>query len=110
MAEATDSQYFRLERFRSLVKRHLATHGRFDGTNLVVDAPHGGLLGFVGGRRNPALKVESAAGSIFHSGWEDLSVKVYRRDVFERAKAMAEGYEQLTQRSVTLVCYFEPDS
>ncbi len=77
MAETTDSRYFRLERFRSLMKRHLGTPGRYNGTDLAVDEAAGGLFGLVGGKRTKILQIESATASLFQSGWEDLSIKVF---------------------------------
>ena len=109
MADATDSRYFRLERFRALMKRHLATAGRFDGECLTVDATVGGFLGLMGGERPRALQIESEAGSLFESGWEDISIRVFRSEFFDRARSLGEDYEAMTQQVVTLLCYFELD-
>jgi len=106
MTETTGSRYLRLQRFRSLMRRHLGSSGRFDGECLIVDASMGGFLGLVSGQRAKALQVESAAGSLFASGWDDLSIRVFRAERFDRAMSLAEEYEQLTQQAVTLICYF----
>jgi hypothetical protein len=108
MPETTDSRYFRLERFRSLMKKHLAASGRFDGATLTVDIHVGGFLGLVGGKRTPALQIDSASGSLFQDGWEDLSISVFRSEFFDSAESLGEAYEQLTQQVVTLICYVEP--
>jgi hypothetical protein len=92
------------------MKRHLATSGRFNGTCLTVDASLGGLLGLVGGRQMKALQIDSAADSLFQRDWEDIAIRVYRREFFDRARSLAEDYEQLTQQAVTLVCHFKLDS
>ncbi|MEA3638757.1 MAG: hypothetical protein VBE63_02310 [Lamprobacter sp.] len=89
------------------MKRHLASSGRFDGTSLTVDASIGGFMGLVRGKRTQALQIASAADdSLFQSGWEDLSISVFQREFFDRARSLGEEYEQLTQQAVTLFCYF----
>ncbi|WP_462321736.1 hypothetical protein, partial [Halochromatium sp.] len=82
--------------------------GRFNGTYLAVDEAVG-VLGLVGGKRAKVLQIESAAESLFQSGWEDLSIKIFQRELFERARSLGEAYEQLTQHAVTLICYFSLD-
>lgn len=109
MADASGSRYVRLERFRSLMKRHLATAGRFNGSYLTVEASIGGLFGLVSGQRSKALQIDSAADSLFQNDWEDISIRVFEREFFERARSLAEEYEELTQQVVTLVCYFGLD-
>ncbi|MEA1052231.1 hypothetical protein U5801_20835 [Lamprobacter modestohalophilus] len=109
MAETTGSRYFRLQRFRALMKRHLATSGRFDGRCLTVDTAVGGFLGLVGGKQTTAIQIDSAADSLFQSDWEDLSIRVFQREFFAQARSLAEAYEQLTQQAVTLICHFELD-
>ncbi len=95
-----------------MVKKYLATSGRFNGTYLTVDASVGGLFGLVGVKRTQALQIDSATDSLFQSGWEDISIRVFQREFFNKARSLGEEYEQLTQQTVTLVCYFnlDPDS
>lgn len=109
MTQETGSRYFRLQRFRSLLKQHLGSPGRFNGEYLTVDTSSGGLLGLVGGRQTKALRVDSSSGSLFQDDWEDISIGLHRRDLLTRVTTLGEAYEQLTQRSVTVVCYFPPD-
>ncbi len=106
MSEATGSRYLRLERFRSMMRRHIDTPGRFDGDFLIVDASTDRFLSLVGGPRAKALQVESVVGSLFASGWGDLSIRVFQAELFDRAMSLGEEYEQLTQQAVTLICYF----
>lgn len=70
------------------------------------DASTGGFLGLVGGQRAKALRVESVAGNLFASGWDDLSIRVFQAERFDRAMSLGEEYEQLTQQAVTLIYYF----
>ena len=57
------------------------------------------------------LQIDSATDSLFERDWEDLSIRVFQRGYFERARSLGEAYEELTQQAVTVVCYFslEPD-
>jgi hypothetical protein len=110
MTQDTGSRYFRLQRFRALLKQHLGSPGRFNGEYLTVEPSSRGLLGLVGGHQTEALRVDSSSGSLFHDDWEDLSIGLYRRDLLARVLKLGEAYEQLTERTVTVVCYFPPDS
>jgi hypothetical protein len=91
------------------MKRHLATAGRFNGEYLTVDAAPGGLLGLVSGKRPQALQIDSLTGSLFQSDWEDISIRVFQPEFFDSARSLGEEYEELTQQTVTLLCYFELD-
>ncbi len=46
------------------------------------------------------------AGNLFASGWDDLSIRVFQAERFDRAMSLGEEYEQLTQQAVTLIYYF----
>lgn len=89
-----------------MMRRHLRTPGRFDGDFLIVDASTDGFLSLVRGQHAKALQVESMAGELFASGWDDLSIRLFQEELFDGTMSLGEEYEQLTQQAVTLICYF----
>jgi hypothetical protein len=105
----SESRYVRLQRFRALMKTHLGTAGRFDGTSLQVELTTGGLSGLLGAKQTLALQVESPSTTLFESDWDDLSLQLFHPGSFQGAKALAEAYEQLTDKEVTLICHFHID-
>jgi hypothetical protein len=92
-----------------LIKKHLHQSARFNGEYFVIEHRVGGLFGAVGGDRVNAIRIDSASGVIFQDGWDDISIHVLLEGFFEMAKALGEEYEQLSQRTVTVVCSFPVD-